>query len=560
MVLRGLLRRARTKRALVVASFLAALVAGPAIASNGAKLTSYGARAAGRGGVDYAFADDATAPATNPAGIAFTPNRFDNNWLAAIADAKFRNSNGIFNLKPKWQVPIPAYSFGVVIDPTQSWHVGDLFDMGNWGLKPSANDAPPDALEQYMLAQATTPDKEPRGTSKADELPPPPAPTVPISEPTDEELYGGRFRFGFGVFPVSGGSFQYKHIITPFSAPNALGYRTDAEGLAVAPTFAFRIIGSKDFSLAFGYSPQFHYAKFKLNGPIQQPNTTLNPTFRLSSIFVGSTSLLTYATSHDLSTYGFSQRLGFMFTTKYLSIGLTYQDRTYLQDYLGSADVDATKQVQVLTTGNPGLLSIVDSRVDVNRGFNSTYDMRIKNLQQPRQFGVGFAFRPSDRIALGLDYTFIGWEELYRVFSVRLTNGSNTNLDVMTSPSVKVRVPLKYHNQHVIAVGGSVVVLRGDDIVPEVPSYQVILRAGYNWGQTPLRANTAIPQTPIFFDHHVSGGLTFQWGPYLDFTFAVEHAFHTGLKTGISRTNSDLSFSHQTVKLTQFFFGTGVNF
>jgi long-subunit fatty acid transport protein len=547
----------RTRRTLVIASFLLALVAGPALASNGAKLTSYGARAAGRGGVDYAFADDATAPATNPAGIAFTPNRFDNNWLAAIADAKFRNQQGIFNLQPRWQVPFPAYSFGVVIDPSQSWHIGDLFDLGNWGLKPQAKDPPSDYLDNSYLAQAAAPEKD----GKKDALPPAPRPTVPIDGgPSDEELYGGRFRIGFGVFPVSGGSFRYKHIITPFWAPNAIEYRTDAQGLAIAPTLAFRIIGSKDFSLAFGYSPQFHYAQFKLNGPIQQPNTTLNPTFRLSSIFVGSTSLLTYATSHDLSTYGFSQRLGFMLNMDKFSVGLTYQDRTYLQDYLGSADVDATQQVAKLTNGNAGLLQVVDSRVDPNRGFNSTYDMRVKNLQQPRQFGVGFAFRPMDRIALGLDYTFIGWEELYRVFSVRLTNGSNTNLDIMTSPSVKVRVPLKYHNQHVIAIGGSVVVLRGDDIVPDVPSFQVILRAGYNWGQTPIRANTSIPQTPIFFDHHLSGGFTFMWGPYLDFTFAVEHAFHTGLHTGISRTNTDLSFSSQTVTLTQFFFGAGVNF
>ncbi len=549
----------RSKRSLVVASFLVALVAGPAVASNGAKLTSYGARAAGRGGVDYAFADDAIAPATNPAGIAFTPNRFDNNWLAAIADAKFRNQQGVFNLSPQWQVPIPAYSFGVVIDPTQSWHIGDLFDFGNWGLKPAAKDSPRDGLEDAWLAQNKDGAKD-TAPSKKDELPPPPKPTVPVDEHSDEELYGGRFRFGFGVFPVSGGSFTYKHIITPFWSPNAIRYRTSIEQLAVAATFAFRIIGTKDLSLSFGYSPQFHYGKFKLDGPIQQPNTTLNPTFRLSSIFVGSTSLLTYATSHDLSTYGFSQRLGFMLNMDKFSIGLTYQDRTYMQDYLGSAEVVANPLVNRLPPGNPGLLPVVDARVAPARGFNSTYDMRIKNLQQPRQFGLGFAFRPMDRVALGLDYTFINWAEFYRVFAVRLSNGSNPNLDIMTSPSVKVRVPLKYRNQHVIAIGGSVVILRGDDIVPDVPSFQLILRAGYNWAQTPVRANTAIPQTPIFFEHHVSGGFTFQLGPYLDFTFAVEHAFHSSIDTGISRTNSDLSFSKQTVTLTQFFFGAGVNF
>ena len=51
--------------------------------------------------------------------------------------------------------------------------------------------------------------------------------------------------------------------------------------------------------------------------------------------------------------------------------------------------------------------------------------------------------------------------------------------------------------QHVFAVGASVVVFQGDDIVPDVPSFQIILRVGYNWGQNPVPANTAIPQRSI---------------------------------------------------------------
>ena len=548
----------RTRQRLVAVTFACALAAGPVLASNGARLTSVGVRAAGRAGVDYAFADDATAPATNPAGIAFTPNRLDQTWLAALPTSEFRNQFGIFHESPGWTVPLPSYSFGVVFDPTQSWHVGDLFDMGNWGLKPSANDPPGD---------------EP---TKKDDLPPPPRPTVPYegkaapapagepgppAEPSDEELYGGRLRFGFGVFPVSGGSFRYRHIVTPFWAPNAVEYRTEALLVSVAPSIAFRIFGNGEIALSIGYSPQFLYGTFKLNGPIQQPNTSLSSNFRLSSIFTGTSSLTTYAISHDLTTFGFSQRMGVMFVMKQgLSIGAGYQDRSYLQDYLGESDVDATNQINKQTQNTPGLLQVVDARVNPALGFRSRYGMRVQNFQQPRGFGAGVAFRPSSRIALGLDYTFIGWEELYRTFSVRLTGSSNPNLDIITSQTLKVRVPLEYKNQHVIAVGGSVVVLQGDDIVPDVPSYQVILRAGYNWGQQPVPANTAIPQTPIFYDHHVSGGLTFQWGPYLDFSAAVEYAFQNGLHTGNSITNSDLSSSHQTVSLLTVLWGVGVNF
>jgi long-subunit fatty acid transport protein len=544
----------RTRQRLVAVTFACALAAGPALASNGARLTSVGVRAAGRAGVDYAFADDATAPATNPAGIAFTPNRLDQTWLAALPESTFRNQFGIFHESPGWTVPFPAYSFGVIFDPTQSWHVGDLFDLGNWGLKPSAQDPPGDETDKPLPPA-------PKPTIPVDAKPTSPSgEPVPGAEPSDEELYGGRFRFGFGVYPVSGGQFLYRHIVTPFWAPNSVTYSTSATLLSLAPSAAFRIIGNGDFSLSLGYSPQFLYGTFQLKGPIQQPNTTLSSDFRLSSIFAGSNNLTTYSISHDLTTFGFSQRVGLMFVMKMFSLGLVYQDRSYLQDYLGEADVDSTNQINQLTQGTPSLLQVVDPRINPALGFRSRYGMRVQNFQQPRGYGVGIAFRPLPRVALGLDYTFINWEELYRDFQARLTAGSNPNLDILTSQTLKVRVPLEYKNQHVVAVGASVVVLQGEDIVPDVPSFQVILRAGYNWGQNPVPANTAIPQTPIFYEHHISGGLTFQWGPYLDFSIAAEYAFYNSIHTGNSVANSDLSSSHQEVSLFTLQLGFGVNF
>src|SRR5208282_3429652 len=113
----------------------------------------------------------------------------------------------------------------------------------------------------------------------------------------------GRFRFGLGVFPVSGGTFLYRHIVTPFWAPAAVTYATNVQELAIAPSLAFRILGNGDFSLALGYSPQFHYATLQIKGPVQQPLASLSPEFQLSSIFVGSTSLTTYSIPQDLTTF-----------------------------------------------------------------------------------------------------------------------------------------------------------------------------------------------------------------------------------------------------------------
>jgi long-subunit fatty acid transport protein len=569
-------RRARTRTRLVAATFLLALSAGPAFATNGAKLTSYGVRAAGRGGVDYAFADDATAPATNPAGIAFTPNRLDQTWVAALATTTFKDVDGTYQAAPQWQIPLPAYSFGVIFDPTQTWHVGDLFDIGNWGLKPSADDPPGDGYtgsewrSSYGdLAQAVPPDSKGSSTSgsgtspppqRTDTLPPAPRPTVPDADSSDEEVYGGRLRFGFGVFPVTGGTFLFRHVESPFWDPAAITYKTAGQELSIAPSIAYRILGNKSFSLSIGYSPQFHYATLQIDGPIQQPNSTLSSTFQTASALVGSNSVTTYAASHNLVTFGFSQRAGLLFVMDMFSVGVVYQDRTYLQDFLGSATVDSTQQITKLTFGNPSVLQIVNSNLNPSLGYEANYDMRVQHYQQPRDFGAGLGFRPFDRIALGVDYTYIMWAETFRVFRARLTNSSNANLNILTSQTIHVAVPLEYKNENVIAVGGSFVLLRGDDIVPDVPSFQLIWRAGYNFGQNPVPSSTVKPDTPIIYENHISTGFTFQLGPYVEFSVAAEYALPSTVHVGSSAINGDLSNSELRSSLITLFGGFGISF
>ncbi len=545
----------RSRRlAILVASLLA--VAGPVLAANGAKPTCYGARAAGRGGVDYAIADDATAPATNPAGIAFIPDRLDTSWLVADAHGTFQNAHGSESSVPGLIVPLPAYSFGVVWDPTQSIHPDALFKLGSWGLKPGANDPPPDPFDSATAEAAPTlkgslPGDKVEALSLRDDYP----------EPTDSELYGGRLRFGIGVFPVSGGAFRDRHIMTDFW-PGSIEERTEASILAVTPSIAFRI--TKELSI--GFAPQFIYGTFKFASAVEQPRyRVLTPDFSLNASLQQTPTIRTYAQSHDLTTFGFSSRVGLMYTTPPsdefgYSVGAVYQDRTYLQDYLGSATVDATVQTQKLTFGNLGLLQVINPKINPSNGFVTQYSERVQNLQMPRMAGCGICVRPLPRFSVALDYTYIDWHELYRVFRVRLSRPSNENLLIMSGSSIHVEVPLDYKDQHVIAAGASVVALRGDDIIPGTPSYELILRAGYNWGQNPVPKNTALPKTPIFFEHHVSGGFTFEWGPYLDFSFAVEHDFTSSVHTGVDHANQDFSFSHETVKAWVFVWGTGVNF
>lgn len=540
----------------LVAATLGAL-ATPVLAANGAKLTAYGVRAAGRGGTDYAIADDATGPATNPAGMAYIPNRLDQVWIAARADVDFKNQFGDFHAAPHIEFPIPAYSFGVVIDPSQAWHVGDLFDFGNWGLTHPAKDPPLEDWESAPARLRTFADQVSGNKGDKVEGASVPGASVPgaaRAESSEEERLGSHFRIGFGIFPVKGGAFYFNHILTPFW-PLAPEYTTVAQQLALTPSVAFRI--GEYFSI--GFAPQLHYATLKITGPIEQPRTILAPEFQTASTLLASTTVQTYANSHDLTTFGFSGRVGAMFSTPFFSAGVAYQERTYLQDYLGGADVDANIQVSKLTLGSSGVLSIIDGRIQPSAGFHSQYNMRLTS-NQPRQIGVGISARPHERVSLSFDYTWVHWSETYRVLKARLTDGTNSNLDVLTSPTIHVHVPLEWEDQHVFAGGASVEVLRGDDIVRDEPSYRVVLRCGYNWGQRPYPASTQLPNTPVFFEHHASVGMSVLVGPYLEFSAAWEHAFFSSVHTRTNAANSDLSNSHMTEYLDTVFFGVGANF
>lgn len=522
---------------------LALSLTGTAEATNGLKLTAYGPRSAGRGGVDYAYADDATGPSTNPAGMAFVyGNRLDQNWAVVLPKVTWTNAQGSFENEAKVFVPVPAYSFGTFVDPEKDWEIAPIFDLGRWGLVEDEEEAaqgPPDDL-------ATGQDQD------------------EIAPLTDLDLYGGRVRIGLGVFPMTGAKIKMANMRTPgISSP--VNWETDVLSLMISPSFAYRF--NEHFS--FGLALQVRHTRFELDGGIAQPSSVLRDDFEFAnSILNVNPQIVTVADIDDGVTdteknngqWGLSFRAGIQFRSQYFSAGAIYQDRTYSTDIFGRASVDATDEINNLTQGNPALLSIVDPLVNPALGFSSTYDARIQKFEFPRMFGLGFAIHPHERFSIGFDYTFILWEEVMRVFRARLSNGSNTNLDIITSPSIRVRVPLRFKNQHVIAFGLSALALRGDDIVEGVPSYELVLRAGYNYAQNPTPGSTTLPQQPTIAEHHVSGGFTLRWGPLVELNFAAEYALPTTLNTGTHEGNFTLSNSKQELSILFLHVGVGVNF
>jgi long-subunit fatty acid transport protein len=500
-------------------------LASSAEATNGSKPISVGARAAGRGGVDYAYADDAMGPATNPAGMAFSyGNRLDQVFAVVDPRVEWTNEFGSHGDRAKLFIPVPAYGFGVTLDPSKSWEVGNVFRLGTWGL-----------------------DKEPTEEELAEQ-----------EELTDEEfLYGSRVRVGFGIFPITGGKIQLKDLKTNgFNSP--LDWETDILTLSLTPSIAVRI--NEYFSV--GLNLQAIYSKFELDGGIAQPRFILSDNVAaIDAVLSTNRHIQTRSDIDDASTWGFSWRIGFQFhPVDWWTIGLVYQDRTYSADYLGRVTVDATDEVTRISPGG-NLNALVLLGINPALGFNGEYDLRLKDYEQPRQFGLGMALTPHERFSFGFDYTFIRWSEIGRQFKARLTNGDNSNLDVLTGPTVNVRVPLNLRDQHVIALGASVLAVRGADIIEGYPSWELILRLGYNWAKSATPGDSTLPQVPTISEHHIAGGFTFRFGPLVELTAAAEYAFENTVRTTpFHEGDESLNNSRHTVSIMFIYLGLGVRF
>lgn len=515
---RHLCRRAVCLAVACVLLAVASLPVDRAHASNASKPTSFGARAAGRGGVDIGIADDATALGTNPAGIAFTHgNRYDGTWGLLDPRVDFSNGTGGNEGARSGPIPVvPGYSMGVVFDPNTPWNLSRAMNPSQWA------DA---GVQDHSGILAT--------------------PSAALPADADSGV-----RYGFGVFPLTGGKVDMK-IRTPFFA-NGQDYETDVLLVGVGPSMAYKLT---DW-LSVGATVQFIYGRLEVDSPIAQPKdrlagqTIFGGTFGDSAEFAGF-AVVTQPTDIDRAdSFGFGGRLGvYMEPSDWLSVGLVWVSRTYMQDFIGNTRVDGNDQVNQLPGGAAALEFLSGNAIDANLGFAGNFDVRIQDFEDPDMFALGFAFRPHWRVSVGLDLWYIRWSDTKKTFKARLSNGDNLNLNILLgSDGTAIRVPLNFNDQFVVAAGVSVAV-----------SDSLVLRGGYNWGENPQPRNTVQPHFPLWMEHHASFGFSWAFGPW-ELTGAVEHAFEKALTSDRNIANPDLGNSRYKISLTSVFLGVSVGF
>jgi long-chain fatty acid transport protein len=194
---------------------------------------------------------------------------------------------------------------------------------------------------------------------------------------------------------------------------------------------------------------------------------------------------------------------------KGLAFGAAYETKSWFQDF--KFNIPAHNALDPTTFGTFPVPAGVDS---------------IK-FDQPSCATVGVAVSPLDQLTLGADVQFIHWSE---------SNGQNQ--PAYTSDITKTGAmpfDLSWKNQWVFKVGAQYRVLP-----------QLALRAGYNYGKSPLDSGRAFENIafPAIAEHHITAGLGFDLSPR--FTLNVAGMYVPEAKLSGSNPQQQFIASYQT--------------
>ncbi len=213
-----------------------------------------------------------------------------------------------------------------------------------------------------------------------------------------------------------------------------------------------------------------------------------------------------------LSSFTFSGRLGMNYQINdQWAVGATYTTKSALDFDNGEMDM------------NFGSMGVVTYR-----------DVSMEDFTWPQQVEVGVSFRPTDRWLLAFDITWVNWASAIETVTVK---GKDPNVPLPPQyAEVSIPFVMDWEDQWVFALG----------VQYELNDYWT-LRAGYNYGKSPVPDEKLNPLFPAIVEHHLTFGFTFTYEDW-DFDFAYEHAFeNTQTNTGApSMTNpfSGVEVSH----------------
>lgn len=212
-----------------------------------------------------------------------------------------------------------------------------------------------------------------------------------------------------------------------------------------------------------------------------------------------------------------------------VTFGLSYRSPTKF-DTKGQATGDVGPQLRALGVNG------------VSGKFH--YDAEVPTeLPQQLSGGVNVSLTPGWRMMGQVDW--INWSQAYSKLDVKLTNGTNKVINSLVGGrDMEDSTALDWEDQFVFRLGSEW------DL-----SKELVLRAGYTYGKSPVPESTLLPMTAAISEHTLSCGIGWDLG-----VFTVDLAYQYDLPitrqasgsriTGTEYVNSEVSLDAHWVGLT----------
>lgn len=492
-------------------------------ATDGLYISARGAPSAGMGGATIASGSDPIAQTLNPASLAVTPPGLAVDLLYLNTQIRFRNQG--------------VYGPGVAGLEGQSFH-NDALNAQDLEYFPFQDNQ----LLVPMLGVVA------RASSSDERLG-----AIPLRDLT----------LGLSFYGAGGDAVRF-HLDDPVTGPDTLfrsNLAVSVSGLSLAWAVndrislgaTFQLVGSR---LRIAQPMSFDVADFTQGTTpfLQEPFFDVGNFAGLFSRLGAQEGTSFTKFSHDGLALGAGGRFGVRIQpVPWLTLGAAYQLRRTMK-FDGHAKLDFKPQIDEaagLVVENPladPLIDVVQAAtvaaygdltgpnvvralflvgLDPDLGFEQTYDAKIP-FSLPQQLNVGAAVRLLPRWLVELDYTWIDWSRALDALRIRFRNGSNANLNTIAgSDQIDFSVPLRWKDQHVVAVGTSVAV-----------NSDLRVRLGYRWASDPVRPEGHVLTIPVAGSHAMSLGAGLHLTDSVDLDLSFEHVFPSTLRVGRSDVSS----------------------
>lgn len=449
---------------------LVILIATTLYAQSGTRLVGFDAKSLGRGGTSIGVFDGGELMMTNPAGLSFVNQSMLNVDFSMMFPAlhfqnKLNNVDGDKNI-----FPLPSASYvNSCQESNFTWGVG-FFTAGGMGADYKLNHALYGTWKQEYHSKLASMQG---GLSAA-------------------YKFNEHFSFGASVHLV--------YSMLEFSMPFAMNPLA-MQGLAMPGMTFGQIFAAPNSMGGFGYDEVVAAAKMS-----------------------------------DLSGIGFNAKVGFAYKPNdKFSFGASFTLPTNITYSGGKASMDMTQQLNdafakaVMGAMSQGMTQAAAQAyvmgmftqlgVDMSKGVAATYDLDV-DLTFPGSLGIGASYKVTDCFVLAADVEYLLWKYAFNGMTLKLTNGSNSNVNKMLGgTAMNIEFPMNWENSVMLKVGGEYLATK-----------DLTLRLGYTYNSNPVPEATVFPIFPAIVENHVMAGLSYKVSAPLTINAAFEMALNNSLK------------------------------